>query len=490
MNRLNLRSIGYFAILVSSLQFSVSGAFAQCGGTWVQRMPAISPSPRANPGMAYDSVRHVTVLFGGYTGFENGDTWEWDGTNWSQKAPGTSPSARELFGMAYDSKRGVTVLYGGETAVGDSNETWEWNGTNWALRTSTTAPPARNSHVMAYDSNRGVCVIFGGNANGMNVTDTWEWDGTNWSIKTPATNPGTATEIPMAFDSIRGVCVLQYGDTWEWDGTNWSSHSPATAPVIRYGGAESFDSWRGVTVLFSGFSIGVGGLDDTWEWDGTSWTQRMPLMPPTMRVGHAMAFDSARGVTLMFGGNSGGNLNETWEWTGPGAGISQQPTDQTVAADGFAAFSVVAVGGGTLTFHWRRNGFLVADGGEVSGATTATLTINPVAAADNGVYDCQVSNSCGTIISRAAVLSIDPCKTTGSTGDCNANGILDSCEIAADASLDANGNGVLDACETPQSPASCGTCGAGTTMMTGLTAALVFAFMTARRKSRSGTNRK
>jgi len=33
--------------------------------------------------MVYDSVRGVTVLFGGAPNFS--DTWEWDGAAWSQR---------------------------------------------------------------------------------------------------------------------------------------------------------------------------------------------------------------------------------------------------------------------------------------------------------------------------------------------------------------------------------------------------------------------
>jgi hypothetical protein len=33
------------------------------------------------------------------------------------------------------------------------------------------------------------------------------------------------------------------------------------------------------------------------------------------------------------------------------------------------------------------------------------------------------------------------------SADCNANGLLDSCEIAAGLAVDLNGNGVIDVCE-------------------------------------------
>jgi len=38
------------------------------------------------------------------------------------------------------------------------------------------------------------------------------------------------------------------------------------------------------------------------------------------------------------------------------------------------------------------------------------------------------------------------------SSDCNANGLLDSCEIAAGYAPDANGNGIIDACEEPLAP--------------------------------------
>ena len=43
--------------------------------------------------LAYDAVRHVVVLFGGWTccayGGDFSDTWEWDGLNWTQVGSGT-----------------------------------------------------------------------------------------------------------------------------------------------------------------------------------------------------------------------------------------------------------------------------------------------------------------------------------------------------------------------------------------------------------------
>jgi len=93
--------------------------------------------------MAYDSTRHVIVLFGGIGDSGHlADTWGWDGTDWTDKTPVSgSPTPRRDTAMAFNSDRGVMVLFGG---FGESeaqlNETWEWDGTNWTHRVTTDIP--------------------------------------------------------------------------------------------------------------------------------------------------------------------------------------------------------------------------------------------------------------------------------------------------------------------------------------------------------------
>jgi hypothetical protein len=107
------------------------------GTYWAQLVSSgPSPSPRQFSAMAYDSVRGRVALFGGETrqqvGIQTcvfvalGDTWEWSGTHWTQWV-GCGPSPRYQHGMAYDSVRGETVLFGGYIgfAGAGSSETWE-----------------------------------------------------------------------------------------------------------------------------------------------------------------------------------------------------------------------------------------------------------------------------------------------------------------------------------------------------------------------------
>lgn len=75
--------------------------------------------------------------------------------------------------------------------------------------------------------------------------------------------------------------------------------------------------------------------------------------------------------------------------------ITIQPTaTQTICAGSFADFSLTATGGG-LSYQWYKGATMLVNGGEISGATTNSLTLNPITLADAATdYYCVVSNSC------------------------------------------------------------------------------------------------
>ncbi|MFH1231522.1 MAG: hypothetical protein V1709_08525 [Planctomycetota bacterium] len=285
---------------------------------WLQRhSTTFTPTARYQYAMAYDSVRQKTVLFGGDTGVEDNETWEWDGTDWTQRFPSTSPSARSAHAMAYDSVRQKTVLFGGFPF---NNQTWEWDGTDWLQRYSTTVTPSgRYLHAMAYDSVRQRTVLFGGYPTTVDG-DTWEWDGTDWLQRYSTTvTPAGRCYHAIAYDSVRQRTVLfggfnnpvSYNDTWEWDGTDWlQRYSTTVTPSERSVHAMAYDSIRQKTIIFGGDS---GSLNnETWEWDGTDWMQRITSSGLTVREGCGMAYDSLRQRTVIFGGYP--YNNETWEY--------------------------------------------------------------------------------------------------------------------------------------------------------------------------------
>ncbi len=87
--------------------------------------------------------------------------------------------------------------------------------------------------------------------------------------------------------------------------------------------------------------------------------------------------------------------------------ITSHPGDQSVCNGGSKSFIVGANGTGPLTYQWRRGITNLNDGGNISGATTDTLVINPVGPGDAATdYNCFVSNACGDATCLNATLSL------------------------------------------------------------------------------------
>jgi hypothetical protein len=84
------------------------------------------------------------------------------------------------------------------------------------------------------------------------------------------------------------------------------------------------------------------------------------------------------------------------------------PASQTVCAGSSASFSVTATGQPPLSYAWRKGVVILSNGGSISGATTAMLTINPTATGDSGSYDAVVTDGFSqSFASSAATLTVN-----------------------------------------------------------------------------------
>lgn len=88
------------------------------GQAWTHRTPATVPPARTDAAMAFDPARGVCVLFSGYQDQNAGtpaldDTWEWDGNDWSRQIIPPAPPPRFGHAMAFDCVRGMSLLFGG-----------------------------------------------------------------------------------------------------------------------------------------------------------------------------------------------------------------------------------------------------------------------------------------------------------------------------------------------------------------------------------------
>jgi len=129
--------------------------------------------------------------------------------------------------------------------------------------------------------------------------------------------------------------------------------------------------------------------------------------------------------------------------------ITTQPANQSVCPGNDVTFSVQATGAPPLYYQWKKDGTDLSDGGRISGATTATLTITDVKSGDEGAYTVWVAAHppdylCG-VTSNGATLEVTTVDTTPTTITCPDDVIIE-CGASTDPS-DTGSATASDSCD-------------------------------------------
>jgi len=209
-------------------------------GNWT-RASTTGPTRRHQTRMVYDPQLGKHVLFGGYNGTYVNDTWTYDVTTntWTEVTPATSPPARNSHGMAYDSLRHRTILFGGGFGGGNYfNDTWAYNSTanTWTNLNPSVAPSKRSGGVMMYDPATDLMIYVSGYNGTLKFNETWAYNATanTWSPRAElgfdsiAYTTGTLPE--GYFDSGRNLTIFfpTPGDqTADWSNITWAYNSTA-----------------------------------------------------------------------------------------------------------------------------------------------------------------------------------------------------------------------------------------------------------------------
>jgi hypothetical protein len=269
--RKRIVAFGGIADMGGGVASEVNGTYTWTAAAgWVTKTLGTPPSPRSQLGMAFDSDQGKLVVFGGGAGASvYGDTFFWDGASPSWTAvfcPGSCPQARKDHAMAYDSDRHVVVMFGG-TGAGASAlaDTWQFDGAmnKWSVLSPLASPPPALHVRMAYDSVRKVMVAISNE-----WTDVWEYDAilNKWIDRTSSAGfgPGKRASPGLVFDASIGRTVLFGGysvttpwlaDRWEWDGFCWRNTTPGSVPpALQYLGM-AYDSDAKKIIIHG------GGLD-------------------------------------------------------------------------------------------------------------------------------------------------------------------------------------------------------------------------------------
>ncbi|MEY4388057.1 MAG: hypothetical protein RLY20_3340 [Verrucomicrobiota bacterium] len=184
-----------------------------------------------------------------------------------------------------------------------------------------------------------------------------------------------------------------------WAAVTPSSCSPGTAFAVT-GGGSICSGDPGLSVGLAGSETGVSyqlklnGTDTGSPLAGTGSALDFGLQTGSGSY-TVLASNTTSSCVGLMTGSATLTLN-----TAPG--ITTSPAaNLTNSVGGSQSFTVVATGSG-LTYQWRRAGTNLSNAGNISGATTASLTVNPVALSDAASYDCVVSGTCSPAATSTA----------------------------------------------------------------------------------------
>jgi hypothetical protein len=216
---------------------------------------------------------------------------------------------------------------------------------------------------------------------------------------------------PGSIWSAQGWALTHHQDQMGVPNTAWievrfldSSHNPTT----------------GTLALYKSATIDPTSLDFTPDiWVNLKVTNQVDIADSTTVTNTVSSFTAPAGtsyvryqfVFLQVGGTyAGGSLyvddTDLEKIAGSDPDITASPASATKVVGQSVSLTVSATGGTTLHYQWRKDGVNLSNGGNVSGATTATLTLANLAIADSGSYDVVINDNNGTLTSGAATLSV------------------------------------------------------------------------------------
>lgn len=434
----------------------------------------------------------------------------WNGSAWSGLGGGTIGRVYSLavFDDDGSGNNAASLFAGGDITVAGGtpvNRIAKWNGASWS-GLGTGMDGSVRALIVFDEDGAGVnppSLFVGGSfthANGIDAKRIAKWDGVSWTPLGAGVSHTSyaATVLAFAvfdddgpgsnsaqlyvggdFNSVDGMTA--YGLA-RWDGRSWATVGAATGLVRTM---RSFDSdgpgpWKEMLYV-GGYFENMGGIsaNNVAVWDGTSWssmgygtTDDPPILEASPRTvwGETYAFaefdtdgEGPIPPSLFVGGDFkyAGGIRSPYiaEW-GIGAPIetptiTQQPASPSLCAGGSVSLRATAVGEGSLTYQWRKNGIDLQEGPDILGVHSDTLVFLHATAADTGQYECViVLDDCGGIVSHRSSITV----FAGGSGDGNADGAVNGSDVAAMAAalathgpvstgicaLDMTTNGILD----------------------------------------------
>lgn len=326
------------------------------------------------------------------------------------------------------------VVYGGLLVAGGGFTTADgqtvnyiaaWDGSSW--QSVGGGMNTDGVHALAVFNDDLVAAGAFSFAGGTPVNRIARWDGSAWHSLGAGLND-VVTGLTVYNGDLIATGVFTEADGQpansiaRWDGRSWH---PLGAGLNAEG--YSFAVFNSDLVVGGSFTTSGGqSANRIASWNGSSWQE---LAGGT--GGSAVFALKVHGQRLVAGGTfttvgGGQNANHVAElaWPAIDPQVTQSPASVLASNGDTVVFTAAGDGPGTLSYQWRKDGVDLADGGNISGANTPTLTISNVSLTDFGAYDMRISSPCGSAVSDPAALGILPGKNA-CPADVNGDGIVD-----------------------------------------------------------------
>jgi Immunoglobulin I-set domain len=174
-----------------------------------------------------------------------------------------------------------------------------------------------------------------------------------------------------------------------------------TQPASRFTNSEA-------SVQFNVVAVGTPPFSHQWFKGGTSltdggniWGAQTAILTLTNVLGGDAGGYSVR-ITNVYGSIT----SQVATLTVVDPFIVTQPGSRSTNAGASIQFNVVAVGTAPFSYQWLKGGTTLNDGGNISGAQTAMLTLNNLLGGDAGCYSVIVTNGYGSVTSQVATLTV------------------------------------------------------------------------------------
>ena len=214
-------------------------------------------------------------------------------------------------------------------------------------------------------------------------------------------------DIPLATSSTYSIPSAQAGDAGSYDAVVSNSCASATSNAASL--AISADSpsvtshpasqtvCAGTPVTLNVTATGAPPLAYQWRKNGSA-------IPGATGTAYSLASpqpsDSGAYDVVVSNGCGSATSNAATVTIEDAPTVTTHPASQAVCRNTRVTFTVVATGLAPLAYQWRKNG------ADISGAIQSSIVIASAQPIDAAAYDVVVTNSCGSVTSNAATLTI------------------------------------------------------------------------------------